>query len=439
MSLSDQTKLCFLFLLTHPHMTALGAMRATTQGLAAELRWDSTVFDHVFAGILDNDMAEHDSASNIVAIPNFLRYNPPESPNVIKAWVFALDQIPEGWLKNRVLARAATFAKSLSTAFANALPEEFEKAWLNNLQSAPCSYVQKPEPALFMNKNEQHEQVVVEHMNKSHKSQYEQHEQPVVIGSEGLPEGLPIAFPIALSKGIEKGGKNHPILDPMNNVQKSQNTLFMNKNEKYEQPVVIGSEGLPEGLPIAFPIALSKGMPNQEQEQEPVSQNHRSVQEAGRAVALPGVVQAGKPDRTKQDKPEPSGFTQFWAAWPKGIRKVGRSNCLKLWTRHNAEASSAIIIAHVNRLKASDDWKREGGQYIPLPATYLNQQRWSGCDLDLGSAEERQAEALQSYRFRAGNYEHHESGYWVVMRRDDVPDFVLQKIKIEETDRDSYL
>ena len=381
MSLSDQTKLCFLFLLTHPHMTALGAMRATTQGLAAELRWDSTVFDHVFAGILDNDMAEHDSASNIVAIPNFLRYNPPESPNVIKAWVFALDQIPEGWLKNRVLARAATFAKSLSTAFANALPEEFEKAWLNNLQSAPCSYVQKPEPALFMNKNEQHEQVVVEHMNKSHKSQYEQHEQPVVIGSEGLPEGLP----------------------------------------------------------IAFPIALSKGMPNQEQEQEPVSQNHRSVQEAGRAVALPGVVQAGKPDRTKQDKPEPSGFTQFWAAWPKGIRKVGRSNCLKLWTRHNAEASSAIIIAHVNRLKASDDWKREGGQYIPLPATYLNQQRWSGCDLDLGSAEERQAEALQSYRFRAGNYEHHESGYWVVMRRDDVPDFVLQKIKIEETDRDSYL
>ncbi len=37
--LSDSAKLLFLFLLTHPHLTALGAMRATPAGLADELRW----------------------------------------------------------------------------------------------------------------------------------------------------------------------------------------------------------------------------------------------------------------------------------------------------------------------------------------------------------------------------------------------------------------
>jgi hypothetical protein len=37
--LSDDAKLIFFLLLTHPHMTALGAMRATLAGLAAELRW----------------------------------------------------------------------------------------------------------------------------------------------------------------------------------------------------------------------------------------------------------------------------------------------------------------------------------------------------------------------------------------------------------------
>jgi hypothetical protein len=37
--LSDDAKIVFFLLLTHPHMTALGAMRATVAGLAAELGW----------------------------------------------------------------------------------------------------------------------------------------------------------------------------------------------------------------------------------------------------------------------------------------------------------------------------------------------------------------------------------------------------------------
>lgn len=43
-TLSDKGKLAFLFILTHPAMTCLGAMRASFEGLAAELHWAAKRF-----------------------------------------------------------------------------------------------------------------------------------------------------------------------------------------------------------------------------------------------------------------------------------------------------------------------------------------------------------------------------------------------------------
>lgn len=126
--LSDNGKLAFLFLLTHPHMTSLGAMRATVGGLAEELGWSSEAFREAFQEALSKAMAEHDSEARMIALPNFIRYNPPESPNVIKAWVGSLDLLPECMLKTRVVTRAKALAEGLGEAFAKALPEAFAKA-----------------------------------------------------------------------------------------------------------------------------------------------------------------------------------------------------------------------------------------------------------------------------------------------------------------------
>lgn len=126
-SLDDSAKLVFFMLLTHPSMTALGAMRATLSGLAEELGWESEAFREAFAKVCDKGMAEHDKKACLVALPNFLRYNPPESPNVIKAWVAALDMLPECALKTRVVARSKAFAEGLTKGFAEALPEVFAK------------------------------------------------------------------------------------------------------------------------------------------------------------------------------------------------------------------------------------------------------------------------------------------------------------------------
>lgn len=127
--LSDSAKLVFFMLLTHPSMTALGAMRATSAGLAAEMGWSTEAFAEAFGEVIAKGMAEHDAKACFVGLPKFVRYNEPESPNVVKAWVGALDLLPECELRTRAIARAVDYVKAKGKAFAEALPEAFAQAW----------------------------------------------------------------------------------------------------------------------------------------------------------------------------------------------------------------------------------------------------------------------------------------------------------------------
>lgn len=70
-----------------------------------------------------------------------------------------------------------------------------------------------------------------------------------------------------------------------------------------------------------------------------------------------------------------SAFERFWAAYPN--RKCGKANALKSWNKfkHTSELDE-IILSAVERQKAWPDWKKDGGQYIPMATTWLNQRRW---------------------------------------------------------------
>lgn len=99
-SLNERGKLAFLFLLTHPGMTCLGAMRATTAGLAAELGWTPDAMRDAIHDAIRNGMVEASDADAFWALPNWLRYNAPEGPNSVKAWPAALDLLPECALRD---------------------------------------------------------------------------------------------------------------------------------------------------------------------------------------------------------------------------------------------------------------------------------------------------------------------------------------------------
>jgi len=79
---------------------------------------------------------------------------------------------------------------------------------------------------------------------------------------------------------------------------------------------------------------------------------------------------------------EQPGFVSVWTAWPKSDRKGGRTVCHKLWKRAGCERQAAAILAHVECMKATTEWTRDGGQYIPAFATYLRGQRWDGAEVD---------------------------------------------------------
>lgn len=67
-------------------------------------------------------------------------------------------------------------------------------------------------------------------------------------------------------------------------------------------------------------------------------------------------------------------FEKFWEAYP---RKVGKGNARTAWAkiRVTDELFNTILNA-VEQQKQWDQWQRDNGQYIPHPATWLNQQRW---------------------------------------------------------------
>lgn len=68
-------------------------------------------------------------------------------------------------------------------------------------------------------------------------------------------------------------------------------------------------------------------------------------------------------------------FDQFWAVYPK---KQGKGDALKVWKRLKPDKALfeqilTSVKAHASR---NPQWKRDGGQYIPNPATWLRQTRW---------------------------------------------------------------
>ncbi len=126
-ALSNKGKLVFFMLLTHPAVTALGAMRGSVAGLADEMGWPVEAFREAFNDILHQDMVEIDPKACLIALPNFVRYNRPESPNVVKAWIGSLDLLPECELLERVVQRAEDALQDMPVSFQQAFAEAFDK------------------------------------------------------------------------------------------------------------------------------------------------------------------------------------------------------------------------------------------------------------------------------------------------------------------------
>jgi hypothetical protein len=77
--------------------------------------------------------------------------------------------------------------------------------------------------------------------------------------------------------------------------------------------------------------------------------------------------------KNKENPMKPDGFKQFWEAYPKKKNKAQAQRAFKA-QKINGELPD--IIAHIKKQCESTDWRKERGQFIPYPSTYLNNRKW---------------------------------------------------------------
>ena len=66
-------------------------------------------------------------------------------------------------------------------------------------------------------------------------------------------------------------------------------------------------------------------------------------------------------------------FDVFWKLYP---NKTGKGAARKAFEKMKCKDKMDVIKKSIESQAKSDKWTKDGGQYIPNPATWLNQERW---------------------------------------------------------------
>lgn len=70
----------------------------------------------------------------------------------------------------------------------------------------------------------------------------------------------------------------------------------------------------------------------------------------------------------------PPGFEELWKAYP---RKVGKDAAAKAFAKRKPDSSLLnSMLSAVSAQRGSEQWGKDGGQFIPHLSTWLNEGRW---------------------------------------------------------------
>jgi hypothetical protein len=120
----------WLYLITGPHTTAVPGLFCIGEAALAEaLGWGLKDFRRCWGELAALEMAEADWAARVVWLPRAHSHNPPESPNVVKAWRKALPDIHECALKAKAVGILKAFLEDFGKAFIDAFAYERREAF----------------------------------------------------------------------------------------------------------------------------------------------------------------------------------------------------------------------------------------------------------------------------------------------------------------------
>ena len=78
-----------------------------------------------------------------------------------------------------------------------------------------------------------------------------------------------------------------------------------------------------------------------------------------------------KENEKENESKKAANFDRFWEAYPRKAGKVKAQTAFQKVT-----VPVEIILSAIAEQKKSPQWQKDGGQFIPHPATWLNGKRW---------------------------------------------------------------
>lgn len=118
----------FLYLLTNPHITTIpGLYRSGIAAMAEELGWPIDGFKAALDELIQQGLIIADINARVIFIPNAIKYNKPQSANVVRSWASHWDEIPECELKNVAFRHLKAFVEGLEESYRKAFHEIFDE------------------------------------------------------------------------------------------------------------------------------------------------------------------------------------------------------------------------------------------------------------------------------------------------------------------------
>jgi curved DNA-binding protein CbpA len=158
---------------------------------------------------------------------------------------------------------------------------------------------------------------------------------------------------------------NEQVFNKIQQVLNSTKLLLKDENGMYYSGRVLRHKKERENLSLMRSRAGKKSAE--------VRLNPTRVQQGGEQVLNNIKERKGKESKENITPLPPLGdFDSFWKLYP---NKTGKGAALKSWRKlKSAERDKCIEVlpSHCSQQK----WLKDDGQYIPNPATWLNQRRW---------------------------------------------------------------
>jgi hypothetical protein len=196
-SLLPSAQALWFYLLTGPHTGPIpGLYRAGRAAMAEELGWDLEAFAQAFAELEDAGMVRADFQARLVWLPNALKHNKPESPNVVRSWRTEIDLLPECPLKREALTGIGAVLEDAGESFVAAFDEVMRPPKVT------------PKPSRKPSPNQQQQQQQQQHQDQQQDQDSAPRDPAPCVGEDLPPPPAPdqVATAAELSGAMRRSG-----------------------------------------------------------------------------------------------------------------------------------------------------------------------------------------------------------------------------------------